>query len=483
MKARINNVWDVIMVGAGIANIMAAIRLLKNNPDMHILMLEKGNSIRNRSCPKDKVGKCVHCKPICQISGGFSGAGCFSDGKLTFSTEIGGNLIDYMDESTFMYFEKWVNDIFTKFGGSDKELVFDRDFADNFSNECQRYGMKLLKSEVRHLGSDGLYHIMCQIYDWLEKHENVKIICNAPVKNIDFQAKRVTLEEEIDLYNKNVWADTFYAKYISIAVGRSGSNWLRDVCEKNNVKMENGQLDIGVRVELPAIIMKDVTDKLYEAKIVNYSQTENKVRTFCMNPGGIVVQENYDNNIVGVNGHSLLNTKTDATNFALLVTCKFTHPFNKPIEYGRRICELTNFLADGKVMVQRLHDLKAKKRSTHERMKRLSFTPTLKDAEPGDLRYVLPANVIDSLIDTIDNLNNVIPGINGKDTIFYGTEAKFYSSKVVLNNDFETDYPDVFFAGDSSGVTRGIMQAGIAGAYIAEIINTRISLNGISKEN
>ena len=163
MKARINNIWDVIMVGAGIANIMAAIRLLKNNPNMHILMLEKGNSIRNRSCPKDKAGKCVHCKPICQISGGFSGAGCFSDGKLTFSTEIGGNLIDYMDESTFMYFEKWVNDVFTEFGGSDKELVFDRDFADNFSNECQRYGMKLLKSEVRHLGSDGLYHIMCQI--------------------------------------------------------------------------------------------------------------------------------------------------------------------------------------------------------------------------------------------------------------------------------------------------------------------------------
>ena len=463
--------YDVIMIGAGIANIMAALRLIESNADIEILMFEKGNSIRNRHCPKDKANKCVHCKPICQISGGFSGAGCFSDGKLTFSKEVGGNLIEYIPEETFNELEAWVNERFTEYGGSNEEVVFDKDYADNFSNQCQRYGMKLLKSTVRHLGSDGLYDVMTNIYDYFESLPNVTVVCNAAVKRIDFEYKRVILEKEIDIRNMNIWEDTFYADYISIAVGRSGSNWLREVCEKNGVMLENGQLDIGVRVELPAVIMKDVTDKLYEAKIVNYSETENKVRTFCMNPGGIVVQENYDDKIVGVNGHSLLNTKTDATNFALLVTCKFTQPFNKPIEYGRRICELTNFLADGKVMVQRLHDLKNKKRSTKERMQRLSFTPTLKDAEPGDLRYVLPANVIDSLIDTIDNLNNVIPGINGKDTIFYGTEAKFYSSKVVLTDTLESPYyPNIFFAGDSSGVTRGIMQAGIAGAYIADMI-------------
>lgn len=466
--------YDVIMVGAGIANIMGALRLIKTDPTISILMLEKGPSIRNRGCPKNKVGKCVHCKPICNISGGFSGAGCFSDGKLTFSKEIGGNLIDYIDVDTFDTLEGWVNDIFTEFGGSNDELVFDKDFADSFSNDCQRYGMKLLKTKVRHLGSDGLFEIMNKVYDYFESLSNIDVVCNAEVSKIDFENKRVVLKKEIPIDEVETdSADTFYADYISIAVGRSGSNWLREVCEINGVPLENGQLDIGVRVELPAIIMKDVCDKLYEAKIVNYSETENKVRTFCMNPGGIVVQENYDDKIVGVNGHSLLNTKTDATNFALLVTCRFTQPFNKPIEYGRRICELTNFLADGKVMVQRLHDLKAKKRSTKERMARLSFTPTLKDAEPGDLRYVLPANVIDSLIDTIDNLNNVIPGINGKDTIFYGTEAKFYSSKVKLTDTLESPYyPNIFFAGDSSGVTRGIMQAGIAGAYIADQILT-----------
>ena len=466
--------YDVIMVGAGIANIMGAIRLIRNNPDVTILMFEKGPSIRNRGCPKNKIGKCVHCKPICNISGGFSGAGCFSDGKLTFSKEIGGNLIDYIDDKTFDDLEKWVNDVFTEYGGSNEELVFDKDFADSFSNECQRYNMKLLKSSVRHLGSDGLFEIMSNIYDYFESLDNIHVICNTAVKRIDFADKRVVLEHPISVsWDDGEDVDTFYANYISIAVGRSGSNWLKEICEKNNAPLENGQLDIGVRVELPAIIMKDVCDKLYEAKIVNYSETENKVRTFCMNPGGIVVQENYDDHIVGVNGHSLLNTKTDATNFALLVTCKFTQPFNKPIEYGRRICELTNFLADGKVMVQRLIDLKNKKRSTHERMARLSFKPTLKDAEPGDFRYVLPANVIDSLIDTVDNLNNVIPGINGKDTIFYGTEAKFYSSKVVLTDTLESpNYPNIFFAGDSSGVTRGIMQAGIAGAYIADQILT-----------
>ena len=473
----IKSKYDVIMVGAGIANIMGALRLIKTDPTISILMLEKGPSIRNRGCPKNKVGKCVHCKPICNISGGFSGAGCFSDGKLTFSKEIGGNLIDYIDNDIFDTLEEWVNDIFTEFGGSNEELVFDKDFADSFSNECQRYNMKLIKSRVRHLGSDGLYRIMSNIYDYFEALDNIQVVCNTTVTRIDFDAKRVVLEHPIPVDRaESVGIDTFYADYISIAVGRSGSNWLRGICEENNIPLENGQLDIGVRVELPAIMMKDVCDKLYEAKIVNYSETENKVRTFCMNPGGIVVQENYDDKIVGVNGHSLLNTKTDATNFALLVTCKFTQPFNKPIEYGRRICELTNFLADGKVMVQRLIDLKNKKRSTHERMARLSFKPTLKDAEPGDLRYVLPANVIDSLIDTIDNLNNVIPGINGKDTIFYGTEAKFYSSKIVLDKSLESKYPNIFFAGDSSGITRGIMQAGIAGEHIADQIIRRMEV-------
>lgn len=456
-----NKKYDIILVGCGIANIMCALECLKQNPNMSILMLEKGNPITKRSCPKAKVGKCVDCKPSCQITTGFAGAGCFSDSKLTFSSEVGGKLVDYIGHDKFDALLGKVEEAFTEYGG-DTTIHYNEEYANALQYECSKYGMKLIKSKIRHLGTDGSYNVMLNIYNRLMSYQNVVIKCNTEVIDVDLDQKLVQTN-----------TDCYCGNHISIAVGRYGSEWLRDLCLRNNIKLINGEVDVGVRVEVPNAVTDNVTQNLYEFKIVNYSDSDNKVRSFCVNPGGFVTQENYDNGIACVNGHSYLDKKSLNTNFALLVSSHFTDPFNEPIKYGQRVCEIVNMLADGKPMVQRLVDLKNKKRTTKDRLARLSITPTLKDAEPGDLRYALPANILDSIVQTLDNMANVIPNINGKNTLLYAPEVKFYSSKINLNNNLQCDeFDGVYFLGDSSGVTHGIIQSAMSGLYAAEqIIN------------
>lgn len=450
--------YDVVLVGGGIANISLALNLA--NTDIKILLIELGKDIKNRKCPKEKAGKCVNCNP-CAITSGFSGAGCFSDCKLTYSSEVGGTLIEYVGKDKFNELLQKADEMFIKHGAKEP-LVSGGDFADKLAYDCQRYGMKLIKGSVRHLGTDGSYDVMTNIRDVLESSSNIDVLCNSEVVDIDFNSKHVLTKISIFEYDQ-----------LCIAVGRSGSGWLRNICIKNDIKLLNSSVDIGVRVECPRSVTDEVTNHLYEFKIVNYSSSDNKVRTFCVNPGGYVVQENYDD-CVCVNGHSLSDNKCLNTNFALLVSCNFTDPFNEPIKYGKSICKLSNMLADGKVMVQRLVDLKNKKRSTESRIKRLSIEPTLKDAEPGDLRYVFPANVIDSIVETLDNLNNVMPGMNGVNTILYSPEVKFYSSKIDLNNKLQNNkFDNVYFIGDSSGVTHGIMQSVMSGIYVAEDLKNK----------
>ena len=451
--------YDVVLVGGGIANISLALNLANTN--IKILLIELGKDIKNRKCPKEKAGKCVNCNP-CAITSGFSGAGCFSDCKLTYSSEVGGTLIEYVGKDKFNELLQKADEMFIKHGAKEP-LVSGGDFADKLAYDCQRYGMKLIKGSVRHLGTDGSYDVMTNIRDVLEASSNIDVLCNSEVVDIDFNSKHVLTKTSIFEYDQ-----------LCIAVGRSGSGWLRNVCIKNDIKLLNSSVDIGVRVECPRSVTDEVTNHLYEFKIVNYSSSDNKVRTFCVNPGGYVVQENYDD-CVCVNGHSLSDNKCLNTNFALLVSCNFTDPFNEPIRYGKSICKLSNMLADGKVMVQRLVDLKHKKRSTESRIKRLSIEPTLKDAEPGDLRYVFPANVIDSIVETLDNLNNVMPGMNGVNTILYSPEVKFYSSKIDLNNKLQNNkFDNVYFIGDSSGVTHGIMQSVMSGIYVAEDLKNKL---------
>ena len=451
--------YDTILIGGGIANIALALELSKTNPD--ILMIEAGPGLNYRRCLKQTFGKCVHCNP-CHITQGFGGAGCYSDCKLTYSSEVGGSLIDYVGKDTFNGLLNEADALFTEYGGK-QNLTKVTEFADQFDYECSKFGMKLLKFGVRHLGTDGAYNLLSNMYDTLVER-GVKILKSSQVTNIDFNTKTV--------YIKN-FDEEYTANHISIGVGRSGAEWLRQLCVKNNIPTTASSVDVGVRLECPRSITDFATDKLYEFKIINYSSAGNKVRTFCVNPGGYVVQENYDN-CVCVNGHSLSDNKTHNTNFSLLVSLNFTKPFNEPIKYATSICQLTNMLADGKVMVQRLTDLKHNKRSTATKMQRLTIEPTLKDAEPGDLRYALPSNVIDALLETIDNLNNVFPGINGSNTLLYAPEVKFYSSKIELNNKLQSNkYDDIYFIGDSSGITHGIMQSVMSGLYVAKQIKER----------
>ena len=460
---KFNDKYDLILVGCGIANIMCALECLNRNPNMSILMLEKGNQITSRSCPKAKTGKCVDCKPSCQITTGFAGAGCFSDSKLTFSPDVGGNLINYIGQDKFDELLSNVESVFTEYGG-DTTVHYNEEYANALQYECSKYGMKLVKSKIRHLGTDGSYNVMLNIYNKLISYPNVAVLCNTEVVDMD-------LNEKVVYTTKG----TYTGKHISVAVGRYGSEWLRKLCVQNNIKLINGDVDVGVRVEVPNAVTDDVTRNLYEFKIINYSDSDNKVRSFCVNPGGFVTQENYDNGIACVNGHSYLDTKSQNTNFALLVSSHFTDPFNEPIKYGQRVCEIVNMLADGKPMVQRLIDLKNKKRTTRDRLSRLSITPTLKDAEPGDLRYALPPNILDSIVQTLDNMANVIPNINGKNTILYAPEVKFYSSKIELNNNLQCDkFKDVYFLGDSSGVTHGIIQSAMSGVYAAQQIVNKL---------
>ena len=450
--------YDVILVGGGIANIALALKLIDSK--YSVALFERGHPIYNRSCPKSKTGVCVNCKPSCQITTGFAGAGCFSDTKLTYSEEVGGTLVDYVGQEMF---DKLMNEADKMFidNGSKAEFVYNEDFAHTFQYQCVKHGMHLIESKVKHLGTDGSYEVMTNIWNKLEQAENIDVFCDVPVVYINFHNNEIRTNDSLIKY-----------RYLSIAVGRYGSEWLRNLCEDYNIKLENTSVDIGVRVECPRSITDEVTDNLYEFKIVNYSSSENKVRTFCINPGGYVVQENYDTasgkQIMCVNGHSLSDNKSMNTNFALLVSCNFTEPFNQPIKYAQSICQLANMLADDKPMVQRLIDLKNHKRSTESRMKRLSITPTLKNAQPGDLRYVLPSNIIDSIIETLDNISNVIPNINGKNTILYAPEVKFYSSKIELNDKLQNDkFDNIFFIGDSSGVTHGIIQSAMSGRYVA----------------
>ncbi len=450
--------YETIIIGCGPAGIFTALELLKNKPDMKIIMFDKGNNIKVRKCPKSKTINCVSCKP-CNISCGFGGAGAFSDGKLSLSKDVGGWLEDYVGSEKLNKLIKYVDDIYLEYGG-DKEISYNEEFANKFDYECSKYGLKFVKCPIRHLGTEKSAKIMEDMYDYIINHKNVEIVTNKEIEKIDMLNKIVTLHNE-----------QYYGDNIVLAVGRSGSEWLINQCKENEIKTTNNQVDIGVRVELPRSITDFLTNGLYEFKIYNVSKTtENVVRTFCMNPGGFVSQENYDNNLAVVNGHSYHDIKSGNTNFALLVSSKFTEPFNEPITYGKYIARLSNMLTGGKIMVQRLKDLKNGKRSTYDRIKKLSYTPTLKDAVPGDLSYVLPSRIVNALLETFDELEHVCPGISGRDTILYGVEVKFYSAKIEVNNELKTKYEGIYAIGDGAGITRGLMQASISGVIAAQSI-------------
>ncbi len=460
--------YQVLVIGSGPSGIFTTLELLKYDKNMKILMLDEGRNIKVRKCPKSKTNNCVNCNP-CNISSGFGGAGAFSDGKLSLSKDVGGWLEDYIGEEKLTNLIEYVDNEYLNYGGN-KEVSYNKEFAEEMEYECSKYGLKFVKCPVRHLGTEKSQEIMEKMYDYIVSFPNVTVLDLAKVTDVKIQDDEYTVYFEYK--NKK---ETVISENIVFAVGRSGSEWLNELCKKLKIETNNKQVDIGVRVELPRAITDKLTNLLYEFKIYNTSKiTENVVRTFCMNPGGFVSQENYDDNLAVVNGHSYHDIKSNLTNFALLVSCKFTSPFNEPVLYGKYIARLANMLTGGHIMVQRLRDLKAGRRSTKSRIDKLSYKPTLTDAVPGDLSFVLPSRILDALLDTFDALENICPGISGNETILYGVEVKFYSSNVVVDNNLMTKYEGIYAIGDGAGVTRGLMQASVSGVVVARNIIERM---------
>ncbi|MBQ4587211.1 MAG: NAD(P)/FAD-dependent oxidoreductase [Clostridia bacterium] len=462
--------YDVIIIGAGPSGIFCAYELKEKNPDLKVLMIEKGRSIKKRVCPKRFTGVCAGCKP-CAITTGFAGAGAFSDGKLSLSPDVGGNLQYILGYDKAVELIKRSDDIYLKFGadtfvyGIDKE-----DEIREIRRKAIAANLKLIECPIRHLGTEEGY----KIYSRLEQHLEdigVEMQFNTMVNDIiieDGVAKGVVTDK----------GQTYYADHIVSGIGREGSEWFLGVCRKHGIETNVGTVDIGVRVECRDEVMDDLNRNLYEAKLVYYSKTfDDRVRTFCTNPSGEVATEYYENGLAVVNGHAYKSKeyKTKNTNFAILVSKNFTKPFKTPIEYGKQIAQLSNMLCDGKILVQRFGDVLRGRRTTEERLTRNNLVPTLKDAVPGDLSLVLPHRIMTDIVEMIFALDKVSPGLASDETLLYGVEVKFYSNSVVVDKHFETSIKGLYSIGDGASVTRGLQQASANGLSVADSILDRLA--------
>ena len=457
--------YDVIIIGAGPGGIFCAYELLDKKPDLKVLVIEKGRSIEKRTCPKRVTKQCVGCKP-CSITTGFAGAGAFSDGKLSLSPDVGGNLPDILGYEETLKLIRESDDIYLKFGADTNVYGVDKQKE---IREIRRRAivanLKLVECPIRHLGTEEGY----KIYAKLQQHlleEGAQLIFNTMVEEI-------LIEDGRAVGVKTDKGDTYYAKEIVSAVGREGADWFKDKCEEIGIETTPGTVDIGVRVEVRDEVMQFLNENLYEAKLIYHTHTfDDKVRTFCTNPSGEVATEYYEGGLAVVNGHAYKSKdyKTNNTNFAILVSKNFTKPFKTPIEYGKQIAQLSNMLCGGKIMVQTFGDFKRGRRTTEERLCRNNLIPTLKDAVPGDLSLVFPHRIMVDIEEMLMALDKITPGIAGEETLLYGVEVKFYSNKVIVNRDFETSVKGLRAIGDGAGVTRGLQQASANGISVARSI-------------
>ncbi|MBA5851681.1 NAD(P)/FAD-dependent oxidoreductase [Clostridium sp. cel8] len=466
------NKYDVIIIGAGPAGIFTALEVTKLNKDLSILILDKGRSIENRKCPERITGKCVKCNP-CAITFGWSGAGAFSDGKLSLSPEVGGRILEYFSEEECKNLIKYCDDIYLNFGANKTVYGLNNEKIDKIKYESSKHNIKLVECPVRHLGTELAYDVLKRMYHYLIDNTNTEFSELTEAEKVLVKDGKVIGVR----INKNGKIKEIKGKYVVVAPGRGGAEWWSKESKDLGLKTVNNAVDIGVRVEVPNSIMDHLTKDLYEAKLVYYSDTfDNKVRTFCMNPGGVVSEEHYDDGAIAVvNGHSYSEKelRTDNTNFAMLVSTSFTEPFDRPIAYGKYIAELGNMLTGGGIMVQRLGDLLNGRRTDYSRLKKSTTIPTLKSAVPGDLSFVLPQRHLTSIVEALKAFDKIAPGLYSKNTLLYGVEVKFYSSKFETNNRFETSIENLYTIGDGAGITRGLMQASTTGVVVARDISKK----------
>ncbi len=466
--------FDAIIIGAGPAGIFTAMELTALRPESTILIVDTGRAIANRTCPARKLGKCVHCDP-CGIVHGWAGAGAFSDGKLSISDEVGGHINEYMSHQKAQELIAHADEIYLRFGAPKEVHGLDDRKVDEIGYEASRYGIHLVPCPVRHLGTENSGLVLGGMHDYLTQQTKTIFMELTTANDLIVENGRIV---GVNIHERGKEPCAVYAPYVVAAPGRGGAEWLASEASRLQLRTQNNEVDIGVRVEVPNSVMDHLTKHLYEAKLIYYSDTyENKVRTFCMNPGGVVSEEHYESGLAVVNGHSYedQSLRTQNTNFAMLVSTHFTEPFNQPIEYGQYIARLANMLTGGPIMVQRLGDLLKGRRTTKERLAKSTTIPTLQTAVPGDLSFVLPERHLTSIVEALRAFDHIAPGLYNRNTLLYGVEVKFYSSKILVDSNFMTGVDGLYAIGDGAGITRGLMQASATGIAVARHIAAKLN--------
>lgn len=456
---------DLIIVGAGPAGIFTALELIRRGSQKSIVIVEKGQSIENRHCPKAKTKKCVNCKPFCHITTGFSGAGAFSDGKLSLSCQVGGDLPNLIGEDTAQDTIDYTDKIYLEFGADTHiEGIGNDDAVKEIRKRAIQAGLRLVDCPIRHLGTEKAQDLYLRIEQYLQQH-GVEMLFGHECTELLLEnetCKGVVVEngkQSFEILGKNV----------VVATGRRGADWLEKLCAEHGIAHQPGTVDIGVRVEVRNEIMEKVNKVLYESKLIGYPKPfKNKVRTFCQNPGGFVSQENYDNDLAVVNGHSYKELKSNNTNLAILCSHNFNEPFNQPIEYAQKVGELTNMLGAGHILVQRYGDILDGKRTWQKELAQSNLKPTLPDAVAGDITAAMPYRSMMNIINFIQAMDHVVPGFASVETLLYAPELKFYSNRVKMDADFNTNIRGLHCLGDSSGWTRGLMMASAMGVLMGQ---------------
>lgn len=454
---------DVLIIGAGPSGIFTALEMVRKGSKKKIVLVEKGQAVENRRCPKSVTNKCMNCKPYCHITTGFSGAGAFSDGKLSLSCEVGGDLPTLISENVAQDTIAYADSIYLEFGADEHiEGIGNTDAVKDIRRRAIQAGLRLVDCPIRHMGTEKAQDIYLGIERYLQN--------NGVEMYFGYECTDVIVENDKCLggyFTNGRDSMEIHAAHTVVATGRRGADWLQRLCDDHNIAHAPGTVDIGVRVEVRNEIMETVNEVLYESKLIGYPKPfKNKVRTFCQNPGGFVAQENYDNDLAVVNGHSFKELKSDNTNLAILCSHNFSVPFNQPIEYAQKVGELTNMLGAGHILVQRYGDILDGKRTWQHELAQSNVKPTLPDAVAGDITAAMPYRAMINIINFIQAVDEVVPGFASYETLLYSPELKFYSNRVKMDTDFNTSITGLHCLGDSSGWTRGLMMASVMGVLM-----------------
>jgi len=468
------NDYDVIVVGMGPGAIFMAYEMIKLDKNKRVLLIEQGKRVEDRNCPIEKVGKCVKCKPFCNITSGFSGAGAFSDGKLSLYNKddddfyVGGNLHKYIGVEETKKLIDYTDQIYLDFGADNKlEGTEYKEEVAEIKKKAQKQGLTLIDIPIRHLGTEKAHELYEKLENYLEEN-NIDLMFETIVEDLIIENGIVKGVKVRSAKSKEENIEEIYGKNVVIAVGRKGANWLVNMCEKHNIKTEAGVVDIGVRYELSDEVMEKINKYMYEGKFIGRPGLfGDKVRTFCQNPSGFVSAEVYDNDLALVNGHSYKDKKSKNTNLAILVSHHFNYPFDKPIEYGRNVAKNLNQLGNGNIVVQRLGDIYRGKRTWENELENNKVEPTLKSAVAGDITFAIGYRTMTDILNFIREMDKVVEGFANPENLLYAPEIKFYSNQVVIDENFETSIKGLYSIGDGGGMTRGLMMASASGVQMA----------------